>query len=70
MKKLIEIFAMVISMGFVIVILVNFLIFPDRSMIFVEPIWWIRIPEIILGVFSIMVLTNMIINKISEAICN
>ena len=60
MKKLIEIFAMVISMGAVIVILVNFLIFPDRAMIFVEPIWWIRIPEIILGVFSIMVLFKMI----------
>jgi len=64
MKKLITTFGLIVGLSSVIVFLYFLILNPLKPIIFTEPILWIRIPEIIAGLISIVVLSKLILEGV------
>ena len=73
MKKLIkkiELLALIISLSAVATITFYLLFNYKHCMIFTEPIWWIRILEIIMGLFTIFMIIKIIRREIKMITSN
>ena len=66
MKKYIEILALIIAISAVTTLTYFLTSSLDRCIIPFEPNPYIRIPEIIMGIFSIIILTKIIGNRINK----
>ena len=66
MKKVIRVCGLVISLSAVLVLLYFLTLNYDKPIIFTEPILWIRIPEILLGYFSVVVIIKMILEELEN----
>jgi len=65
MNKL-KLFSLATGLSAIIVIVYFLLVNPGRAIYLTEAIWWIRIPEIIIGFIAIPILISMIKEEINN----
>ena len=65
-----ELFALAVSLATVFWFIYCLAFGWGKFIIFVEPTWWIRIPEIIIGLATIPVLIKMVYDKVVNGVEN
>lgn len=68
MNKYLELFSLIVGLSAILTILFYLITAYNLSIYFLEPMWFIRIPEIIIGIFTIFFLLIMIKQKTSQII--
>jgi len=64
-NKLIELSALIVGVSAIALVTFSLILnYYNHSINFLEPIPWIRIPEIIIGLFSIIILFKIMIKKL------
>ena len=59
----VDLFGVIVGLSAVISILFYLIFKFDQCLWFMEPLWYIRIPEIIIGLISVIILGKMIVNQ-------
>ena len=63
-NNLIELSALIVGVYAIALVTFSLILNYNHPIIFLEPIPWIRIPEIIIGLFSIPILFKIMIKKL------